>query len=148
MGSTRNRLPWQITGIQVVFSKPIVTGSTASLGGLSASAVSGAGTNTLTWTLSPLSVGSFSAALAGTGNSALSDVAGNGLAGGQGFQQNIRVLYGDFNDDGAVSSSDLVGANAAIGRQPYNIFADINGDRVVNLSDVAVVRTRIGSTLP
>ena len=146
-GSTRSRLPWQITGIQVRFSKPVVTGSTASLGGFTATGLSGLGTNTLTWTFGPVSAGSFAVALAGSGVSGLYDVAGNGVGGGSGFRQNLRILYGDFNDDGAVSSADLVGANAAT-RAPYNIFADINGDGLVNLSDVALVRTRIGATLP
>lgn len=147
LGSLRNRLPWQITGVQVVFSKAIVTGSVASLGGLGASTFGGLGTNTLTWRFSPLSIGNFAAALAGAGASVLSDVAGNGLASGLGFNQNIRVLFGDFNDDGGVSSADLVGVNTGIAA-PYKNFADINGDGVVNLSDVAAVRTRIGTTLP
>jgi hypothetical protein len=147
IGSTRNRLPWQITGVQVVFSKPIAVGNTASAGGLAATALSGLGTSTLTWTINPLSVGDFAAALAGTGANALLDVAGNRLAGGLGFTQKFRLLFGDFNDDGAVSSADLVGVNAAIAA-PYSIFADINGDGVVNLADVASVRTGIGTTLP
>ena len=33
-GSLRNRLPWQITGVQVVFSAPITTADVNSLTGL------------------------------------------------------------------------------------------------------------------
>jgi hypothetical protein len=34
IGSSHNRLPWQITGITVTFSKPIATGNPSSLGGV------------------------------------------------------------------------------------------------------------------
>lgn len=46
-----------------------------------------------------------------------------------------------------MSSTDLVGVYNAT-KLPYNIFADINGDGVVNTTDVALVRTYIGTTLP
>jgi hypothetical protein len=147
IGSVRNRLPWQVTGIQVVFSEPITAGSAASLSGISATGFTGLGTNTLTWTFSPISVGSFTAALSETGINALTDAAGNPLAGGAGLNQSVRVLQGDFNDDGGVSSADLVGVNAAT-KLAYNIFADINGDGVVNSSDITLVRAKIGATLP
>jgi uncharacterized protein (DUF2141 family) len=57
------------------------------------------------------------------------------------------VLYADFNDDGLVSAPDLVGVNAARS-QAYNIFADLNGDGVVDTNDVNVVRTQIGKSNP
>lgn len=82
IGSVRNRLPWQITGIQAVFSEPIAGGNVASLTGVPGTALTGLGTNTLTWTLSPISIGNFTAGLAGSGVNALTDIAGNPLTGG------------------------------------------------------------------
>jgi hypothetical protein len=77
----------------------------------------------------------------------LKDANGIALGGGAGFSQNLKVLWGDFNDDGVVSSADLVGVNNAT-IAPYNVFADINGDGIVDVNDVQVVRTRIGTSLP
>ena len=60
IGTTRKRLPWQVTGIRVVFSKT-VSGNASSLSGASAvTGFSGSGSATLTWTLSPLAQGVFS----------------------------------------------------------------------------------------
>ena len=145
-GTARKRLPWQITGIQVVFSQPITSGNVNSLTGVTAMGLTGLGTNTLTWTINPLIIGNFATALAGGGANALLDSAGDPLGGGAGFSQNLKVLLGDFNDDGAVSSADLVGVNNAT-IAPYNLFADINGDGVVNTADVLIVRAKIGTTL-
>lgn len=145
--STRNRLPWEITGITVVFSKPIATASTSSLGGVSPLALTGLGTNTLTWTISPLAQGNFATHLAGNGPNAIKDAAGNPLAGGSGFSQALKVLWGDFNDDGVVNAADLAQVNNARSA-PYIIFADMNGDGVVNTTDVMIVRSRIGTSLP
>ena len=69
------------------------------------------------------------------------------MAGGAGFSQNLKVLYGDFNDDGVVNSQDFVLVNTARG-QPYNILADMNGDGAVNATDVQIVRTQEGNSLP
>jgi hypothetical protein len=146
--STRNRLPWQITGITVVFSKSIATATTGSLGGaVTPIGVSGLGTNTLTWPINSLVLGSFATTLAGSGTNAIKDGAGNALTGGAGFNQTLKVLYGDFNDDGVVNSSDLTLVNNARAA-PYSNFADINGDGVVNATDVAIVRSRLGTVLP
>jgi hypothetical protein len=147
IGTTRNRLPWQISGISVVFSEPITHGNASSLSGVTVTGFSGLGTNTLTWAISPLSLGNFVTALSGTGPNALTDAAGNPLAGGAGFTQNIKVLEGDFNDDGVVNSADVVDVNKAAAL-PYNIFADMNGDGVVNTTDVLIVRSRVGTSLP
>jgi hypothetical protein len=46
-----------------------------------------------------------------------------------------------------VSAADLVGVNNAI-ISPYNVFADINGDVVVNITDVQIARLRVGTSLP
>ncbi len=145
-GSTRNRLPWKITGIQVTFSEP-VNGNTSSLTGVTVTSLSGNGTNTLTWTINPLTLVNATTAVLGTTANAVTDLAGNPLNGGVDFSQMVKVLYGDFNDDGFVTSQDMVGVNNAT-VQPYNKFADINGDGVVNTTDVGVVRTRLGTTNP
>jgi CSLREA domain-containing protein/uncharacterized repeat protein (TIGR01451 family) len=147
IGTARNRLPWQIAGIQVVFSKPITAGNLNSLSGIPTLALAGLGTTTLSWTITPQSIGLFTTQLAGSGANALMDVAGNPLAGGTGFSQNLKILWGDFNDDGYVNATDLLQVYDAIS-QPYNIFADMNGDGVVNAADVLVVRSRAGTTLP
>ncbi len=147
IGSSRNRLPWQISGIQVTFSKPIAQGNASSLSGVTPTAFSGLGTNTLTWSISPVALGSLSTTLAGSGPNALKDAAGNALAGGAGFTQALKILEGDFNDDGIVNAQDFVLINNARSAA-YNIFADINGDGVVNLTDVTIARGRNGTSLP
>jgi len=147
IGSSRTRLPWQITGIQVTFSEPITAGNVSSLTGIAATGFSGLGTNTLTWTFNPIKLGTYSAALAGSGANALTDAAGHVLGNGAGFSRALKVLWGDFNDDGYVNSQDQVQVNTAT-HNPYNIFADMNGDGVVNSTDVLFVRSRIGTSLP
>jgi hypothetical protein len=145
--SKRHRLPWQITGIQVVFSKPITAGGAASLGGVNVTGFSGLGTSTLTWSILPVSQANLATTLAGSGPNALMDATGNGLVGGAGFAQTLKILWGDFNDDGVVSAADMVGVNNAT-VAPYNILADINGDGMVSIADVQIVRTRVGTSLP
>jgi hypothetical protein len=41
----------------------------------------------------------------------------------------------------------MVGVNNAVSAS-YNIFADINGDAVVSLSDVQAVRAHLGASQP
>jgi hypothetical protein len=146
-GSSRNRLPWQITGVQVVFSKPVTAGL-ASFSGLSATGISGSGTNTVTWALGSLTnLPSTTTKILGTTSNAVMDLAGNALGGGVDFNQVLKILYADFNDDGVVNAQDATSVNAARS-QPYNKFADINGDGVVDANDVSVVRSRLGNTNP
>lgn len=147
IGSGRTRLPWTIAGIQVTFSKTIPTADMASLTGLSVSGLSGLGTSTLTWTISSVTNITASTALVASGADAIKDVAGNALNGGTNFLQTVKVLCGDYNDDGVVSAADLAGVNAAR-FAPYNILADISGDGVVNTADVGIVRTQVGHTNP
>jgi hypothetical protein len=144
IGSGRFDLPWQITGIRVVFSKPITTADVNSLTGLSTTGLTGLGTNTLTWSISTITQGVFSTSILNSGADAIKDAAGNTLA--NPFSQNFRVLYGDWNGDGNVSSADAVGIYHAIGGT-YDIFADLNGDGVVNTTDVQIARQRIGKHL-
>jgi len=146
IGSNRFDLPWTITGIQVVFSKPITAADLNSLSGLTATNVSGLGTTTLTWTINSVSLGSFSTLLQGAGADGITDTAGNYLAAGAGFGQNFKVLLGDVNGDGIVNSADLSADNLARS-QPYSIFFDINGDGVIDLNDVKAVRARLGTHL-
>jgi hypothetical protein len=147
IGSTRTRLPWEITGIQVVFSQPITVGNINSLTGVNTTAFTGLGTKTLIWSTTPIPIGSFFTMLLASGANAIKDVNGNAINGGTNFTENFKVLWGDFNDDGVVNASDSVLVNNARS-SPYNIFADMNGDGVVNASDVNIVRTRIGTSQP
>jgi hypothetical protein len=82
-----------------------------------------------------------------TGADAIKDAVGNALNGGVNVTQTVKVLYGDFNDDGGVSAADLAGVNTAR-FAAYNILADINGDGAVDTTDVTIVRGRIGTTNP
>ena len=146
IGSTRFDLPWQITGVRVVFSKPITSGDVNSLTGLGATGFTGLGTNTLTWTFSPLAKGQFSTTLIGSGVDAIKDGAGNGLFAGAGFAQSFKELPGDFNGDGFVASNDMVLISNARS-QPYNIFADLDGNGAVDANDVLLDRKWLGTLL-
>ncbi len=144
IGSTRYDLPWQITGIKIVFSEPISTANVNSLTGLSTTGFRGLGTNTLVWSISSITQGTFSTSVINSGMNAIKDAAGNTLASPS--SQNFKVLYGDFNGDGVVSSADMLGVYDAMS-QTYNIFADLNGDGVVNTTDVQIARSRIGAQI-
>jgi hypothetical protein len=85
--------------------------------------------------------------LSANGGNALKDAAGNALNGGTDVSQNVKLLWGDFNDDGVVNASDLVGVNTARAGG-YNIFGDMNGNGSVDANDVNVVRREIGQSLP
>lgn len=117
VGAARTaHLPWTVTGITVVFSKPIASGNTASLGGITATGLSGLGTSTLTWTFTGITNATLATTLAGSGANAIKDAAGNALSGGTGFSQAFSVLYGDFDGDGSVTAtdySDVVAAESA-----------------------------------
>ena len=146
IGAPPRDLPWTITGIQVVFSKPITTGTAGSLTGLQVNSLTGLGTNTLTWTITPISIGKFGTVLQGSGSNALTDAAGNGLMSGNGFTQNFRVLLGDFDGDGTVTYAD-VSSETNAETSAYNPFADINGDGVVNIYDVIIVINQLNKHL-
>ena len=144
VGSTRFDLPWRITGVEVVFNKPIATADVNSLEGLSTTGLTGLGTNTLTWSISTITQGIFATTLVNSGPDAIAD--GKGTTMQNPFSQNFKVLYGDFNDDGQVSISDVVGVIREI-RQPYDIFADLNGDGEVDVIDVLIAIKRLGKHL-
>lgn len=147
IGSPRNRLPWQITGIRVVFSRAITTGNVNSLSGVTATGISGVGTTTVTWTINPAALGTFNTALAASGANGLKDSAGNFLSNGTAFSKTLKVLWGDMNDDGTVNATDVTQVNNARAGA-YNLFADMNGDGVVDTADVTVVRSRLNTSLP
>ncbi|OJW28023.1 MAG: hypothetical protein BGO49_07475 [Planctomycetales bacterium 71-10] len=153
-GSTRRTLPWMITGVSVLFSKPIAQASLASLSGLSATTM-GWGGSWVTWSFNGVTQANVLTRLSGTGAAAIKDEYGNPLGDGAGHAQALRVLYGDFDDDGVVTSADMVFPryNAGTFFSPryvyyYNMFADLNGDGVVDNADVLVARSRIGARLP
>jgi uncharacterized repeat protein (TIGR01451 family) len=143
-GSPRNRLPWQITGIQVTFAAPITVGTVNSLTGVTATGLSGLGTAALTWTINPVSLGAFNLTLQGTGPDALKDGNGGVITT---YNQLMRVLMGDYNDDGVVNATDIAQVNAQR-TAPYNQFADIDGNGVVDITDVNLVRAKGGTILP
>ena len=131
----------------MVFSKPIAAADINSLTGLTTSAFSGLGTTTLTWTITPVPLGAFSTSLLATGPDAIKDASGNPLAGGTPFNQALKVLWGDLNDDGVVTAVDL-GLDNAARSLSYNIFADADGNGIIDANDVNVVRSRLGTSQP
>jgi Immunoglobulin I-set domain/Dockerin type I domain len=70
-----------------------------------------------------------------------------GNAGIATFTRRLDVLPGDFNDDGVVTSADVVGVHNASAK-PYNVFADVNGDGVIDIVDANLLRFLIGDKLP
>src|SRR5262249_2961707 len=133
----RQDLPWQVTGVQAVFDKAV----TATAGSLKLTGVngtnygigsfSGSGTTTLTWTLStPITADRVNLSLSG-----VADLLGTAQNGGSPYSMNLAVLYGDFDGDGYVASGDMVSVRNAMAGI-YNIFADMNGDGVIDSNDV------------
>src|SRR5262249_11167061 len=150
--SPRTDLPWKVTAVQIVFDEPVATGTVQSLTGLTASRLTGLGTNTLTWTLaSPIVKGSFNTGLASAGADAVRDAAGKPVGS---FSQAFTVLWGDVNGDGVVDALDETGVRASLAgpfrpaAASYNPFADLSGDGIVNLIDVGIARSRKGTSLP
>jgi hypothetical protein len=64
------------------------------------------------------------------------------------FQNNFAVLPGDVNGDGVVNLTDVLAVRSQITSGTYLIWADVNGDGVVDLNDFNEVRKRLGSHLP
>ncbi len=148
IGSNRLDLPWELSGMQVVFSEPIANGDMNSLSGVTATGFSGMGTSALTWTFSPLSIGRFATTLAASGMDAITDVAGNALNAGTGFPEDFNVLYGDVTGDGYVTSSDMLAAYQVATAGSYSIFSDLQGAGTVTMADVQIARGLNGDSLP
>ena len=72
-----------------------------------------------------------------------------GNAGIATFTRRFDVLPGDVNDDGKVDLLDF-GAirNVIVGVAPPSVFADIDGNAVVDINDYNAVRRRVGTHLP
>jgi len=154
---TSQTAPWSILDkLVVTFDEP-VTAAVGDLvlngvdsGVLTPTAVSGSGTNTVTWTLTPagqyLATDRYVVAL-GLG---VRDLAGNALAGA--WAADLNVLPGDINGDGRVSSRDRRELRdtfgSANGDANYTIFADLNGDGRVSSRDLRVLRDGFGMALP
>ena len=63
------------------------------------------------------------------------------------YTRRLDVLSGDYLDKGAVDSANMLAVYYATAR-PYSVFADIDGNGVVNVNDVTATRNRIGTRLP
>lgn len=76
---------------------------------------------------------------------------GNGTLGGQAVFR-INVLQGDANRDGVVNSNDgsiiIASLGRVIGQPGFDERADLNGDGLVNVLDVATYRLAEGRALP
>ncbi|MDB5350212.1 MAG: putative hemagglutinin-related protein [Planctomycetota bacterium] len=56
----------------------------------------------------------------------------------------FNVLPGDFNNDGQVTASDSTQVRNLIAGV-YNVWADVNGDGVVDAADVNLIRAKVGT---
>jgi hypothetical protein len=146
--SNRQDLPWEITGIEVVFSKVINSADPNSLTGITATGIGGLGTNTLTWTFAQLPTSSlpYTLGLKTIGADGIQDLAANFLASGANNSQSFKVLIGDVNGDGKVNASDLQLVKNAMSAA-YNVFADFNGDGAVDLNDYNICRANLNKHL-
>ncbi len=158
LGLTRD-LPFaDITGLEVIYSDPIQSPSLSAMG---LSAVSGtatppgfqgvsqgpAGANEYIWSLpatTPLGVDMLTATLNPSQISALVNGNAIGLGGTNAF--NLDVLPGDYNGDRTVTTTDAIAIRNAIATA--NVWADLNGDGVVNASDVTIALRNSGTKLP
>jgi hypothetical protein len=111
VGGSRVHLPWQITGVQVVFSQPITSADVNSLTGVTASGIAGVGTTTVTWSFAGVTNGNLATALATTGADAI--MSAGGPLGGSNTSFALKILEGDMNDDGVVNALDLTLVNNA-----------------------------------
>jgi hypothetical protein len=142
-----------ITRFEVTYSDPVnISGTgltlTSAAGGSSyapAKADSGQGVTAETWTL-PTSIGIDRLMLAlDQAHTVAASAPSLTLLGPTSLS--FSVLPGDFTGDGSVSSADMTDINnATIGA--CNVWADILGTGTVNINDVKLSRSKIGTSLP
>jgi hypothetical protein len=154
-GSPRT-LPWfNVSQIDVVFSEDVV-GATPSNLTLTATTASASGfsytssTHTATWStlgLTPSGIDRIILFVNGSSPNGVHDASGNFLAGGN-FTRTYFTLPGDFNGDGTVTINDAVGVRDQIGQpiNPSNIWADMDGDGDIDVTDYNLSRSRIRTT--
>ena len=159
-GRSNQSAPWSLIDQVVVRFDEAVTAGVVDLtltgprsGQLNATAVSGGGSEEVTWTVP--GTGDFGnldtdryivAATAG-----VSDVAGNALAGG--WSGDLTVFVGDVDGNRtAIDIFDRAMVRLAYGRDAgedgYSIFADLIGNGGVSIFDRAAVRRAYGDELP
>jgi len=144
---------FNVTGLEVTYSDPVnIAGTglalTSTAGGATYAPVkvgSGQGTTAETWNL-PTAIGIDRLMLAlDQANTVAANAPSLKLFGLT--SQAFSILPGDFDGDGVVSSADVIDINNAT-TGPYDIWADLNGDGTVDITDVKLARSKIGTSLP
>ena len=136
-----NDIPWlNIRTIAITLSQSAaLTAGDVSVTGVNVAnygqvSVSGSGTNYVLTLRSPI----------GAADRVTITIGNAGIAT---YTRRLDVLPYDFNDDGVVNSTDMLGIYYATAT-PYNVFADADGSGGVDINDVQASRTRIGTKLP
>jgi hypothetical protein len=143
----RSVLPWEhVTRVDVLFSEAVsVTGADLTLATVGGSPVQTAfggfnpTTNSASWTFADLGANRFSLQVAGT----IADLSLNSI--GTTWGRTFAVLPGDFDGNGLVNSTDFDKVKGQKGK--VNVFADVNGDGVVNDQDTASVTAHMSTRL-
>ena len=150
-GSTRYVLPWSnVHRIQYVFSEPVnIDSESVSLIGAAAgpiplNRVYDAARRTLTVSFNKLLSDRYNLRLNAAG---VRDLTGNVLS--MDWARSFAILPGDFDGNGFVDNRDLLGIRRSFSApgKPYNGFADIDGNRIVNALDYAAARLFFGRGL-
>ena len=155
-GRSARTAPWSVLDkLVVTFGEP-VTAAVGDLalvgidsGELTATAINGSGTNTVTWTVAAgefLASDRYTVALIPT----VTDMSGNPLADFR--TADLNVLVGDITGDGRVSSRDRRDLRDAYGSSSgsanYTLFADLNADGRISSRDRRALRNSYGAALP
>jgi len=71
---------------------------------------------------------------------------------GPDFRFRFNVVYGDVNQSGGATSTDLILVRNVLGTRPgdpsYSIWKDVNGTGSITSADLVLVRNHLGSRLP